>query len=302
MILAGDVGGTKTRLAFYEKQDSQMVCRAIETYPSRDYSDICAVLQAFLRQHAFPVTRAAFGVPGPVVDGVADMMVNLPWKVEESQLAAFLKIDKVKLVNDLVATTASLPHLQPEKLLTLHPGEAAGPGERFAVLAPGTGLGQGFLFFDRNSGRYHVLASEGGHADFAPTNEIQTELFRYLRAKFSRVSYERVLSGQGLVNIYEFLRECGKAEAPAELQQRLAQQDAAAVISGSALTGEFKICVMALDIFAAILGAQAGNLALLLTATGGVYVGGGIAPKICQKLADGTTVAAYLNKGRLSYR
>jgi glucokinase len=298
MILAGDVGGTKARLALYQHENGKFLRQQTGQFISRDFSSLEDIVRLFLDRHHVFVTKACFGVPGPVVNGEAKT-TNLPWALNETQIACTLNIPAVKLVNDLVATIAAAPYFTPEDLLTLHEGKK--PDSRdcvYGILAPGTGLGQAFLY--QRDGQYHALASEGGHADFAPTTEIEAGLFRYLHKKLGRVSYERVLSGPGLVNIYSFLKDTGHAEEPPELAKQLQEEDPAAVISTAGLSGEYELCVKALDIFASVLGAQAGNLVLTLMALGGLYLGGGIPPKISQKLADGTVVASYLNKGRLS--
>lgn len=299
MILACDVGGTKVRLAIYSYQDNTFQRHETETYSSRNYSSLEEIVKLFLEKHQFPIESACFGVPGPVVGGSAQP-TNLPWEIFEKQLVKSLGISKVKLVNDLAATTAAIPYFSTEDLMVLHPGHSEEAEEKiFAILAPGTGLGQGFLVV--NSSGQHVLASEGGHTDFAPSNDLEIELFNYLKNKFGHVSYERILSGPGLINIYNFLEDENYAGEPEELAQRFQKEDPAAVISKAGQSAEFEICVKALDIFISILGAQAGNLVLTLLATSGVYLGGGIPPKICEKLKDGTTVKSYLNKGRLSY-
>lgn len=297
MILAGDTGGTKTRLALYEEQQGKLVRQQTETFASADFPSLEEIIRTFLSKNHASVKKACFGVPGPVVAGRAES-TNLLWVTDEAHIARTLGIASVRLVNDLVATTSSIPFLNAEDLLTVHQGLPTGRETTFGVLAPGTGLGQAFLY--KQGEQFIALPSEGGHADFAPNNEIEIALLKYLLAKFQRVSYERVLCGPGLVNIYNFLKDTGVATEPPELAKRLADDDPAAVISTSGQSGEFAICVQALDIFAAILGAQAGNLVLTMLATGGIYLGGGIPPKISQKLMDGTAVAAYSNKGRLS--
>ncbi|RMF63441.1 MAG: glucokinase [Calditrichaeota bacterium] len=298
MILAGDVGGTKTRLALYDVQQKQYTRKDTETFASRDYSSLEEVVTAFLRSRRVRVECACLGVPGPVMNGEVEV-TNLPWRLSERRLSQATGIARFRLVNDLVATMAAVPHLKKTELQVLHPGKGAdltaGP---CAVLAPGTGLGQAFLTW--KDGEPQIHPSEGGHVDFAATDDEQVELYRHLRDRFGRVSYERVLSGPGLVNIYSFLRDRGFAAEPPELKARLAGEDPAAVISAAGMRGEFELCVKALDMFAAILGAQAGNLVMSLLATGGVFLGGGIPPKIAPKLAEGLTVRAYLNKGRLS--
>jgi glucokinase len=297
MILAGDTGGTKTRLALYEQINGKFVRRQTETFASPDFPSLEEIIRTFLAKNHVSVKQACFGVPGPVVDGRAES-TNLPWLTDERHITRTLGIASVKLVNDLVATTSSLPFLRSEDLLALHQGLPAGKATTFGVVAPGTGLGQGVLY--KNENLFLPLPSEGGHTDFAPNTAIEIELLKYLLAKYRRVSYERVLCGPGLVNIYHFLKDTGVAPEPAELANRMREESPAALISATGQTGEFEICVKALDIFASVLGAQAGNLVLAVLATGGVYLGGGIPPKITQKLLDGTTVKAFLNKGRLS--
>ncbi|ODS31214.1 MAG: Glucokinase [Candidatus Scalindua rubra] len=314
MILAGDVGGTKTRLAFYQLEEGRMIQQQTDTFVSRDYSCLEEVVQIFINKYEVSVTKSCFGVPGPVINGEAKA-TKLPWHFKEEQISRDLNIPTVKLVNDLVATAAAVPHLMPEDLFVLHEGEPLDSNienqqhnsskrlekreATIGVLAPGTGLGQAFLY--TNSGQRYIMASEGGHADFAPTTEIEVELFQYLKSKYSHVSYDRILSGPGLVNIYTFLKERGFAPETPELNKRLREEDPGRVITSKGKTGEYELCAKALDIFASILGAQAGNLVLTLMTTEGVYLGGGIPAGIHKKLADGTAVNSYLNKGRLSY-
>lgn len=298
MILAGDAGGTKVRLALFDKEGNTFARRALSDFPSRDYESLDAIVQAFLEQQGQPVERAVFGVPGPVKDGVAQP-TNLPWDADERRIARNTGIPWVRVVNDLYAMTASIPHLAPEDVMTLHAGEPPGDNPRAAVLAPGTGLGQGYLTW--HQGRRQVLASEGGHVDFAPNTALEVELLQYLMKRFDHVSYERVLSGQGLRFIYDFLKDAKKAAAPEALERRMRERDPAAEIATAALAQEFEICVQALDLFVAIMGAQAGNMALTLLTDGGVFLGGGIPPKIITKLRDGTLVNAYLRKGRVSH-
>lgn len=295
MILVGDIGGTKTRLALY---DSSLVRQDVAFFACRKYASLEAVIIDFLKTRHVSVQCACFGVPGPVMNGCSEA-TNLPWRLDERSIAAALGIHRVKLVNDLVATTNAVPFLKASELVVLHPGKSdADPHAVRAVLAPGTGLGQAYLTWDGM--KYVPRPSEGGHVDFAPTSEIEIRLYRYLRAKKARVSYERFYSGPGLVTIFNFLKEKEFDSVPAELERRMQSQDPAAVISQSAMKEEFEICVKALDMFVSGLGAIAGNLVLTYLASGGVYLGGGIPPKILPKLRDGTIVKAYLNKGRLS--
>ena len=313
MILVGDVGGTKTRLALYQSEEGKLVRRQTDTFASRDYASLVEVVQIFLNKYNVTVTKSCFGVPGPIINGEA-RATNLPWSLKEDQVRQALDIPTLKLVNDLVATTAAVPHLTLDDLFTLHEGKKLDSGGKdlqdtqdtktemketiFGVLAPGTGLGQAFLHI--KSSQQHIMASEGGHADFAPTTETEVALFQYLKAKYGHVSYERILSGPGLVNVYSFLKDTGYAPEPPELNKRLREEDPGRVITGAGKAGEYELCVKTLDIFASILGAQAGNMALTLMATGGIYLGGGIPAGIYKKLAEGNTVNSYLNKGRLS--
>lgn len=298
MILAGDVGGTKVRLALYEFEKDVLARKDVETFVSREFSSLEDVAMQFLTDRQTSVDCACIGVPGPVSEGRVQL-TNLPWAIEEQAISKALNIRKVRLVNDLAATSHAVPRLTGEHLVELHSGKPPDKEHTVqAVLAPGTGLGQGFLTW--HAGEFTVHASEGGHVDFAPTSDIQIELLQYLRKKHKRVSAERVLCGPGLVNIYSFLKESGYAPEPEALRSRMQKEDPAAVISQTGQSGEFEICEKALDIFTAALGAQAGDLVLTLMATGGVYLGGGIPPKILKKLSDGTLLDSYLNKGRLS--
>ncbi len=297
MILAGDVGGTKARLALYQFKDGSFARQQTETFNSAEFSGVEEVVQTFLRKHNARVSKVCIGIPAPIVDGKA-RPANLAWELDEARLADMLGSNAVRLVNDLVATTAAVPFLREEDLIVLHRGELTGTEKIYGVLAPGTGLGEGFLI--RGPNHNEVIASEGGHVDFAPTNETEIALLQYLQAQHHHVSYERVLSGPGLINIYNFLKDTARAIEPEALRARMQTDNQAAVISNAALNHEFEICVRALDIFISVLGAQASNMVLTVWATGGIYLGGGMPPKILPKLRDGSVVAAYLNKGRLT--
>lgn len=296
MILVGDVGGTKTRLALYESKKGKMIRVEKEDFPSGDYEGLESIINDFLEKKKVAVEAACFGVPGPVANGESSA-TNLPWFLSERSIAEQTPVKKVKLINDLVALTSAVPHLTSDELAVLYEGNNLDKSAPRAVLAPGTGLGVAFLYFDGD--RYHVHASEGGHIDFAPNTQMEIELLKHLQRKFGRVSYERVLCGPGLVNIYEFLKDSGYAPEPPELQARLEKGHRAAVISTAGQAGEFEICIKALDMFVSMLGAQAGNMVLTLLTTGGVYLGGGIPPKIAKKLSDGVILESYFNKGRL---
>jgi len=295
MILAGDIGGTKTILGLFEDSGGGLIPHHQQSFPSKDYVGLEAIVTQFLAQTSEPVTAACFGIAGPVVDGQS-VTSNLPWVVSARLLAQTLSIKSVTLINDLEAMAYGVAELKPEEMVTLNEGMRL-PGNA-GLVAAGTGLGEAILFWD---GQRHIpSASEGGHADFAPRNLLEVELLRFLLTKFGHVSVERVLSGPGLFNIYDFLRSSGYGEESKAVTERFAKEDPSSVISAAALAGECGLCLKALDLFAAIYGATAGDIALILKATGGIYLGGGIAPKIIEKLKDGTFIGAFTDKGRLS--
>jgi glucokinase len=245
--------------------------------------------------HGLRVKYACFGIAGPVRHGRCEA-TNLAWVVDAHQLARELAIETVTLINDLEANAYGIAVLEPKDFVVLNEGAPDEEGNA-AVIAAGTGLGEAGLYWD---GKQHrAFACEGGHADFAPRSALEIELLRYLLPQFEHVSYERVLSGPGLYNIYKFLRDTGRGEEPAWLTEEMRQHDPSAAISQAALAGKCALCMQALDLFVALYGAKAGNLALTIMAAGGVFVGGGIAPKILGKLTDGTFMAAFTAKGRL---
>ncbi len=296
MILAGDVGGTKTALALFELRDGALVLEREATLPSREFPTFEDAVARFLDGGARPAVEAAcFGVAGPVVNG-RSVTTNLPWQLDEATLAASLPARRVRLLNDLEATGYGVLTLPPTALEPLQRG-AARRGS-MVLIAAGTGLGEALLIWDGQ--RHLVVASEGGHVDFAPRTDLETELLRFLRKELGRVSYERVLSGPGLYNVYRFLRDTGGLPEPSWLHDRIATGDPSAVVSEVGLAGGHPLCVQALDLFVSVYGAEAGNLALKALAVGGVFVGGGIAPKIRAKLADGTFVTAFCDKGRFA--
>ena len=295
MLLAGDIGGTKTNLALYTPGGG-LTPRAQATFKSARYPSLEAVVAEFLNRAAVSVDSATFGIPGPVVDGQASV-TNLPWIVSEAALQQALGIQEVKLLNDLEATAYGIPHLSPADLFVLN--DAPPQNGTKVVIAPGTGLGEAVLFF--RDGHYDVLASEGGHTDFAPTNLFEIRLLRYLMGKFGHISYERVCSGKGMPNIYGYLKKQRFAQESPEMAKALkAADDPTPIIVQKAMTGECELSIAALNAFVSILGAEAGNLALKVLATGGVYLGGGIPPKILAKLKDGTFMASFVNKGRFA--
>ena len=296
VILAGDVGGTKTVLGIALQRGKAVHVERIQSFESQRHSGLVDIVQRYLAGQDVEIERACFGVAGPVVCGEATI-TNLPWRLNQKRLARELALRDVILINDLAALACAVPALQPSDVVTLQPGspDPIGP---IGLLAPGTGLGQGYLFWD--GARYRPGASEGGHTDLAPADALQTRLLEWLREQYGHVSWERALSGPGLLAIYRFLRLRAEPEPP-ELTARMAGGDPAAVVSAEALAGADPVCVQALDMFVAMLGAQAGNLALTLMSTGGLYLGGGIPPKILPILQRPEPfLPAFRAKGRLA--
>jgi glucokinase len=295
MILAGDIGGTNTRLAFADEKAGCLTLVAEATFSSREHASLESVLRKFLSAHPIPITRAAFGIAGPVRHGRCDA-TNLPWVVDSHLVAREIGLERVGLINDLEANAYGVAALQREDFVLLNEGAVNAEGNA-AIISAGTGLGQAVLYWDGR--QHHPFATEGGHADFAPRNHLEMALLEYMMKQYQRVSYERVVSGPGLLNIYRFLRDTGRGEEPQWLAERMRQQDPSAVISQSALRGESELCAQALDLFVTLYGAEAGNLALKVMAMGGVYVGGGIAPKIVEKLKASAFLNAFMSKGRM---
>jgi glucokinase len=295
MILAGDIGGTNTRLALVDAAAGRLRIRFEQTFPSRERTSLEAVLEEFLAQHPAAFAKATFGVAGPVRDGRCEA-TNLPWVVDAKRIAKRLRLKRVGLINDLVANAHGIPLLRGRDFVTLNAGVRGARGHR-ALVSAGTGLGQAGMLWDGTAHR--PFCSEGGHVDFAPRNLLEGELLAHLVQRHGRVSYERIVSGPGLVNVYHFLRDTGRGDEPSWLTEQLGAGDPAAVVSRQALAGKSPLCIQALDLFASVYGAQAGNLALTIMATGGVYLGGGIAPKIVQKLKEPAFMNAFTAKGRL---
>jgi glucokinase len=295
MILAGDVGATKTRLALFEAAGPRPRPVVEETFPSAAHPGLSSILAAFRSAHPAPITAACVGVAGPVRDGVCNT-TNLPWVIDERELARDLGLRSSVLLNDLEASAWGIAALGPNDVLPIHPG-APGASGNAALISPGTGLGEAGLYWDGR--RYRPFASEGGHASFAPTDDVQTDLLRHLAARHGHVSWERVLSGPGLVALYTFLRDSGRGEEPEWLRDSLRRDDPAAAISEAALAGRSDLCSQAVDLFVRLLGAEGGNLALKVMATGGVYLGGGIVPKILPRLKPPAFLEAFFSKGRM---
>jgi glucokinase len=299
MIIAGDIGGTKTNVALFVNEGEalgQIVAQ--QSFPSARYGSLEAILSEFVAAHRpGALGGACFGVAGPVVAGRVETP-NLAWVVGADNLAETLGVERVSLLNDLEATAYGVEVLDASRLYTLNEGAGERVGHR-GLIAAGTGLGMAGIFWDGR--HYNPMPSEGGHIDFAPRNEREFELLKYLVEKIGgRVSYERVLSGPGLFNVYSFLRDRGYSEEPSWLAEEIVAGDPSAAVSKAALGAKSNLAVMALDLFVEVYGAMAGNLALLLKAEGGLYVGGGIAPKIIEKLKDGTFMRNYRDKGRMT--
>lgn len=295
-LLAGDVGGTKTAFAIYEITTTGLQRVRDATFPSEAYSSLEALVREFLQGSKTRVDRACFAVAGRVDGGTAHI-TNLPWTLNRHALETALDIPSVLLINDVQAAAYGMRFVAPANFAVLRAGTLGSSAATVAVIAPGTGLGEALLYWDGT--RYHAIASEGGHADFAAQTDDEIALLRYLQQRFEHVSYERVLSGDGIGRIYSFLRAGGPAE-PAWLTERLASGDRNAAISEVALAEQDPLCVRALDMFCAVLGAEAANLALRGLATGGVIIAGGIAPAILPLLKRGPFLAQFVRKGRFS--
>jgi glucokinase len=294
MFLAGDIGGTSTRLGLYSSQGGYLCVEAQEQYPSIEFDSLEAALELFIRDNNAQVDSICLGVPGPVRNGHVQL-TNLPWQFSEGSVAQSLSIDRVRIVNDLYAVSAAIPLMSESDFITLHEGGNEYAKDRFTVLAPGTGLGHSSAAKVR--GEWEVFSSEGGHIDFAPRDELSLELLRFLFQKFQkRVSYERVLCGPGIVNIYEFL---GTRREYADSDE-LVTEDFAREIAEKGLSGESPRAVKTLEMFVRSLGGLAGNCVLYNLCTAGIYLGGGIPPKILPKLQDGALVEEYLRQGRMS--
>jgi len=295
VILAGDIGGTHARIGLFEVRGGAPALVSEVVYPSREYSGLDAILKRVVDEQHPALTAAAFGIAGPVHEGRV-RTPNLPWEVDARALTPVLGLAQVALLNDLEALAYGIHLLGADDVAVLSPGKEAA-GNR-AVVAAGTGLGVAGLIWD---GQIHrPFATEGGHADFAPRNALEAELMLHLAKRFGRVSNERVVCGAGLVNIYEFLRDTGRGDEPAWLRERLAADDRAKVISTTGLERSSELCSRALDLFASIYGTVAGDVALYFLATGGMYLGGGIAPKVLARLQDPALFqASFVDKGRL---
>ena len=301
MILAGDVGGTKVHLALYNFAQGRLQPIRDHKFPAADFGCLDDVVKAFLpnEEEKQEIGAACFGCPGPVRDGRLKL-TNLPWTLDARDLRNSLGIEHIFLINDLEANGYGIPELAADKVFTLHAGDPAAVGHRGLVSA-GTGLGECLLIWDAKLRRHLPIPSEGGHCDFAARNERETALLNYLRETLKgRVSFERVVSGMGIKNVYAFLRDAEKMPEPQWLKERMKNEDPNSVIGQCAEDGSSEICAETLKIFTSAFGAEAGNVALKVLAMGGVYLGGGIAPKILKTMQNGDFMQAFLDKGRMS--
>jgi glucokinase len=295
MILVGDIGGTKARLAAFETEGNRLLRAVEKIYPSREHNGLAEIVADFTRTEGIPAQAACFGVAGPVRGGRSQIS-NLPWVIDSRELAAQLRLRSVGLINDLEAFAYSLDVLESNDFVILSEGAANADGNT-AIVSAGSGLGEAGLYWD--GFRHHPFACEGGHADFAPKNEVELELLQYLMKRYDHVSFERILSGPGVENVYNFLRDTGQEKEPAWLRDQLAAApDAPALISELAITQKVPICDRTLSIFVSVFGSEAGNCALKFMSTGGLYVAG-IAAKIVSKMQESNFMEAFLNKGRM---
>ena len=300
MILAGDVGGTKVHLALYDFTNGRLHELRDHKFPAHEFSSLDQVVQQFIAMAGIQskdIIAACFGCPGPVREGRLKL-TNLPWTLDTTELQQALGIRHIFLINDLEANGYGIPELAPDQIFTLHAADSNNEGHR-GLVAAGTGLGEALMIWDGK--RHQPIPSEGGHCDFAARTDREIALLQYLRRTLGgRVSFERVVSGIGIKNIYAYLRDVEKLDEPQWLKDRLATEDPNAVIGECAENGSSSICFETLKVFAAAYGAEAGNMALKVLAMGGIYLGGGIAPKILKTLQNGSFTQAFLDKGRLS--
>src|SRR5579863_9094125 len=295
MILAGDIGGTNARLAFFDVQNGHFREVSASVFPCREYAGLDQIVSKFVDTAKLHPDAACFGVPGPVRNGRVETS-NLPWIIESKRLADELNLKQAVLINDLEANAWGIATLDAADLVPLNKAKGNPVGNQ-AVISAGTGLGEAGMYWDGT--QYRISATEGGHCDFAPRDSLEIDLFRYLSGRYGHVSYERIVSGPGLVNVFHFLRDSGHGAEPEWLTDEMAHGDPAAAISRAALEGKCALCEKALDLFVSVFAAEAANLALKVLATGGVYLGGGIAPKIVEKLQDGSFMRAFLGENRL---
>ncbi len=296
IVLAGDIGGTKTKLGLFRAENGEVTLLKETGYPSRDYNNLTGLIRQFLSENgnASPV-RICLGVAGPVIQGKVQT-TNLPWEFSGEEIGKQTGVSFVSLINDLEATAYGLVALSSVDFDLLHAGRTDIPGNA-AIIAPGTGLGEGGLYWDGKS--YHPFPTEGGHGDFSPRSEFDLEFYRYLKEKYDFVSWERVLSGPGIYNIYQFLRDIKKREEPGWLAGELQQEDPAAVISNAAIEKKQPLCVETMELFVKYLACESTNLVLKHKATGGLFIGGGIPPKILPFLKEGIFYHSFIQCDRM---
>src|SRR3979411_1843495 len=296
MILAGDIGATRARLAAFETEGNRLKCVVEKTYKSQEHDGRSTILAEFIKTEGIPVHSACVGVAGPVRGGRSKIS-NLPWVIDSRELSQQLKLNSVGLLNDLEAYAYGIDALDSKDFITLSEGSDDAEGNR-AVISARTGLGVAGLYWD--GFRHHPFACEGGHVDFAPRNQLEMELVAYLQKKYGRISYERLLSGPGIKNIYDFLRDAHKADEPHWLKDQIgAAADPPALISQLAQEGKAAICDETLSIFVSIYGAETGNCALKFCCTGGVFIGGSVAAKNVSRMKDPIFMESFLDKGRM---
>jgi len=298
MILAGDIGGTKTNLALFEHRDNTLYVVSQYQFLSREFSDLNEVITQFKQKTSMPsIDAACFGIAGPVIEGRC-RTTNLPWDITTSGLQKHLGIQKVRLLNDLEATAYGMLYVPENEFVDLNPKGRDMDGNR-AVIAAGTGLGEAMLYYDGIA--YHPIGSEGGHCDFAPLTPQQDALLKWMRNRYpGHVSFERILSGPGIYTLYEFLVESDFYTQPISMLNIPGGKDRSAMVSECALKEHNPLCMDALRLFAEIYGAEAGNLALKSMSLGGIYIGGGIAPKILPVLSNNHFMNGFLSKGRFN--
>ncbi|MEA2047406.1 MAG: glucokinase [Campylobacterota bacterium] len=295
MILAGDIGGTKTNLALFDIEDNRLALHVKRQFSSSEYANLSDMIDNFEEISGAKIDAACFGIAGPVINGHCQT-TNLPWEITTSTLQEYLGVEKVRLLNDLEATAYGMLFLSEDEFVTLNPTERSIEGNR-AIIAAGTGLGEGMLFYDGRG--YHPVGSEGGHCDFAPVTPQQDALLKWLRGRFpEHVSYERILSGPGIYTLYEFLKESGYALESTSMIEMPEGKDRSAAVSECALREKDPLCLETLRLFVEIYGAEAGNLALKVMSLGGLYIGGGIAPKIVPFMKNEDFMKAFVGKGR----
>ena len=298
IILAGDIGGTKSNLAILSVNGATLGMERNRRFPSADYPSLNAIIREFLRQEKGQVLAACFGVPGPVKEGRV-RTTNLSWGVDAAEIQTEFSIPHVSILNDLEANAYGVGELTSQDFAVIQRGAAEPEGNR-CVVSPGTGLGEGGLYWDAQRKKYRVWACEGGHTDFGPRNELEIALLEYLMKLYGRVSAERVVSGMGIENIYKFLRDTGRGRELPQVASEMEKSGVGFTISRYADSGECQMCVQTIEIFVSAFGAEAGNMALKAMATGGVYLGGGIPAKIFNEARCKTFIQSFNDKGRLS--